>query len=754
MASNKKIDIEINVDTKDAVDGIEDVNKAVEGTADSFDDLSESTGSFGGALGNLKAGFSGLKKGLNAAKLGFTGLKGAIAATGIGLLLLAFASLVSFFTQTKKGAELLEQATAALGAVMGVLTDKLSGLGETLVGIFSDPKQAIIDLGNLIKENIINRIEAFGIAGKAIAKIFAGDIKEGLLELGNATLQFSTGVEDVIGKIGDLGAAASEGFSSLTTEIENAAKAGADLAERQQKLNDEYRQFGVEQAGVMDRIDRLKQLSDDQTKSEEERIAFLQEGAKIESTIAAKRLRLAQEQVDIITAQNAISDSSAEDLQKQADAEIVLAEARAQSAKVSTELLIKESAIRKQVEDERIAIIQQTEDIINEMLDDSSAKAIERINLDAERKLDAIKGNGEEEIALRLAIEAQAAADIEALKLEEENLEFQREEDFLMRLQTAKLENLEEGFEKEKALTAAKYEADRQAVLDDIILTKEQKDLLLAEIKIAEDEAQAALDESQAVKKEEQKTVLNEEQAEAANSRIAEAQAVVDLANSVNDALNAVSDLRVQKKQSETNKLIESKRNELKDGKISQDQFDKAEQKAKKKQAKFVDDEARKAFNRNKAIALATTSINTAVAIMSALTLPPPAGAIAAVAAGITGTAAMIKIASGKYKSPPSSPAKVTSPKSIGGGGDDGDKGGSGSVGLDLPSTIASAGPVGTQTALVSTSGSDTEIIGGGGPGVQQGGQVVQAWVSEMDISNTQNNISNIEQGAEIGGNG
>ena len=65
-------------------------------------------------------------KGIKNAVKGFKSLRVAIAATGIGLLVIALASLVSFFTKTQRGADKLSQAMKGIGAVVDVLIDRVS----------------------------------------------------------------------------------------------------------------------------------------------------------------------------------------------------------------------------------------------------------------------------------------------------------------------------------------------------------------------------------------------------------------------------------------------------------------------------------------------------------------------------------------------------------------------------------------------------------------------------------------------------
>ena len=84
------------------------------------------------------------------AKTLFTVIKAGIASTGIGLLVVAFGSLVTYVAQTKDGAEKLEKVLATMGAAISVVTDRIAGFGRIVSNIFSKPlSESLAD----VKEN-------------------------------------------------------------------------------------------------------------------------------------------------------------------------------------------------------------------------------------------------------------------------------------------------------------------------------------------------------------------------------------------------------------------------------------------------------------------------------------------------------------------------------------------------------------------------------------------------------------------------
>tara|TARA_R110001599_G_scaffold218111_1_gene416379 strand:+ start:1303 stop:3141 length:1839 start_codon:yes stop_codon:yes gene_type:complete len=87
------------------------------------------------AASSFKLMFGGKMK--TGAKVLFSTIKAGIAATGIGLLVVAFASLVQYFKDSEEGASKFKQITATLGVVVGNVTDIISDLGKAVVKLIT-----------------------------------------------------------------------------------------------------------------------------------------------------------------------------------------------------------------------------------------------------------------------------------------------------------------------------------------------------------------------------------------------------------------------------------------------------------------------------------------------------------------------------------------------------------------------------------------------------------------------------------------
>lgn len=131
--------------------------------------LTEASNGFKSALGgilNQIPGFSQLSGALSAARGGVGGLtsgfgllRGAIIATGLGALVLAIIGLVSWFSKTEAGANMISGAMKGIGAVIDTLMGRLWNLGDTLRQLFSDPIKFFKDLGNDVKNAAVEGYE-------------------------------------------------------------------------------------------------------------------------------------------------------------------------------------------------------------------------------------------------------------------------------------------------------------------------------------------------------------------------------------------------------------------------------------------------------------------------------------------------------------------------------------------------------------------------------------------------------------------
>lgn len=241
---------------------------------------------FGGAIGAAEGAMGGAKTAVGLLSEGFGSLKLAIMSTGIGALVIALVALFTYFTETKKGSDLLAQGMAAMKAVFNELLKPVISLGEWLVKCFTSPKEAMHDFLQFLEDQIVNRIKGFGQIIEGIINLDMGKITDGFI----AT---QTGILDATAKAKEFGA-----------ELLRAAQVAADIAKQEQILRDAKRETGIEIAKNNELITKDIIASKNKTKSDQDRIEFLKEASRLEEENHQKEMINAQKELELIQMKN------------------------------------------------------------------------------------------------------------------------------------------------------------------------------------------------------------------------------------------------------------------------------------------------------------------------------------------------------------------------------------------------------------------------------------------------------------------
>ena len=317
--------------TKDALKnekkGLKDVTKERKKANESLKEAEENAADYSGVLGvidsktgGLISGFTGMTKSVGGATKGFNLMKVAIIGTGIGALLIGVLALSKAFTSSEEGQNKWNKIMGIIGATVSVFTDKLASLGEFLISVFENPKQALIDFKDAFVKNITNRIssaiETIGFLGSAIKKVFSGDFSGAMDDAksaGSSYVDTLTGVKDTVGKV-------TESVKELSTEIIKEGKAAGVIADQRAKADKLDRQLLVERAKAnRKRAELLDKVAQKETFTAAQRIEFLTEAAKLEDEITAKEITAAKLRLEAKQAENALGLSTKEDLVEEAN---------------------------------------------------------------------------------------------------------------------------------------------------------------------------------------------------------------------------------------------------------------------------------------------------------------------------------------------------------------------------------------------------------------------------------------------------
>lgn len=344
MADKKVIALQVQVDTSE-------VDESVQRTTDSVEELGAQTKK---TSGEMKSGFKAAEQGTKGLGSSIGGLIKALGVIGVALAVFDF--MKDLLLKNQKVMDALNTATTALEILFVKLFEAVEPIGEAMTAAFSDPKQAVIDLWEAIKTNIVNRFEGLIIAvqaaGKTIEAAFNFDwdtAKEGALEFGSALIQVGTGLD------AEQQAALVQNVKDFAIEVKDATVSAVAQADALVRLRNEVTLLEAEQRKLMlvyqNEAEIQRQIRDDISLTIAERLAaneelgrILNEQIEIEEGIANKRLELAQ-------AELALNEGSIELQARVIDAETELADVRERINGQRSEQLTNQKALEKELFD-------------------------------------------------------------------------------------------------------------------------------------------------------------------------------------------------------------------------------------------------------------------------------------------------------------------------------------------------------------------------------------------------------------------
>lgn len=375
-------EVKVNVTVGGANEAAKEVGKV-------NDELNTATGALDKVTGGAVTAFKSMIGGLKGAVRGLKTFKGALISTGIGALVVAVGSLVSYFTKTERGAEMLEKAMAGLQGVTNVLADRASAMGEAIMNAITNPKEAIISFGNTIKTYITDRvasiIDGLGLMGKAISLLFEGEFDEAASTAaeGFKKVYYEGSIlESVVEGVG-------ETITTVASQVKTAATAMSDLAARSIQLRKDQRQLRKEFAEGRAAFKEYNLIAEDTTASLEDRLAAAEAAINIEQSLMAERQRLAQEEVDIQKAKMALSENTEEDYERLTELEVALINIREESAERQTTINNKLNIIRNQAKKEAEDALKAEQDLLNAQYE-AQDKLLAALQTAEENEIDAV----------------------------------------------------------------------------------------------------------------------------------------------------------------------------------------------------------------------------------------------------------------------------------------------------------------------------------------------------------------------------
>ena len=288
-------EINVNINVKGASDGGKKMDKLgsdIKKSKKEADSLSSSLTDAWGEVDILGTNLGSVQKAFVAttgtAKKMFKSIYVGLLSTGIGAFVLAIGSLVTYFTQTKDGAEILEKVLTSLGAGIKVVTDRIAGFG------------------------------------RGVMKVFKGDFKGAAKDM-------------------------TDSLKGIGKEIKEEIKLANDLADATIRIRDSQRELNVETAQRRAEVEALKLIAEDLSKDEETRLNAARAAFQIEQDLLDKRVENAEEELRIQQEKMAMGENTAADLDREAELLIAVANLRQESGTKQIELNNKINGIVREI---------------------------------------------------------------------------------------------------------------------------------------------------------------------------------------------------------------------------------------------------------------------------------------------------------------------------------------------------------------------------------------------------------------------
>lgn len=284
------LELEVKSNIKSVAKDQKAWNKELKTTKENIEDVNEEGKEvvaemqiLGVSINGLKAAWSSAASG---AKFLFRSVKMGIISTGVGAFVVALGTIATWFTTTKRGAEVLETAMAGVGAAISVIVDRVAKFGGGLFKLLTGTEGGLKDMR--------------------------------------------------------------DSFKNIGEEIKTDTLLTMALTKQNQKLADSQRALNVETAQRRADIEELKLIAEDTTKTEAVRLKAAQDAFKIENDLLDRNIANATEAVRLEKIRHGTISAQKEDLDALAQLEINLANIRGESTTKQIELNNKINSIKQE----------------------------------------------------------------------------------------------------------------------------------------------------------------------------------------------------------------------------------------------------------------------------------------------------------------------------------------------------------------------------------------------------------------------
>lgn len=312
--------------TKEELKNNEEAKKLSETNRQLREDMEAFKDSTGRATLQVKQaseGMSGFQKGINRAGQAVKAfIKNPLVLT-LTLAASALLALGNAFKSSKKGAELFQKAGAVISGLFSGLVGLATKIADSISFAFSNPVEALKNFGQLIINQIWNRvtgaIKLFGALGRIIKNVitfnFKG-VKEAAADAGDAITQVATGLTKVQRN------RFAGGLKSFIKLIKSETEANYELAKAKLSVRRANRELtkSIEELTTKEAI--YNSIADDATKSFKEREKAAKAASQALISRSKKEVALAKTALSLINEEIRIKKSFGQDVEDLLDQQL------------------------------------------------------------------------------------------------------------------------------------------------------------------------------------------------------------------------------------------------------------------------------------------------------------------------------------------------------------------------------------------------------------------------------------------------
>lgn len=341
----------IDRSTVEGAKKFDEMNKSIKGLNGSIQKAEQQGGSFQRNVENYKGVIDNFTGGAYSAAQGIASMTQAslaFLATPLGLIIagiaLSVAALTAYFRGSEEGQNRWNKIVVVGQTILEKFNDVLEAVGEALFDAFANPKQAMIDVYEFLKDNLINRFTAFKV-------ILDGILSLDIQKIGDGLIQAGTGIEDATSKVKNLAEGAQELFETAITE-------GSALADMEAEYEKANRENAVAKSKRDLEVSLLRRQADEA--EGEQKLIYLNQALALEAESVVAAVKSATLARDIAAEKVRLNgdDKEAKDALAKAEADLFDAQRGAfdETRKMNKERIATEESIlaqkQKAVDDE------------------------------------------------------------------------------------------------------------------------------------------------------------------------------------------------------------------------------------------------------------------------------------------------------------------------------------------------------------------------------------------------------------------